>query len=60
MISVLTQFLANRSQCIVVDACRSNLVNVALGMPQGSVLGQMVTLVAVVPSPLGRVLLQNL
>ena len=38
MLSVLTQFLSNRSQDVVVDGCRSNLVNVLSGVPQGSVL----------------------
>ena len=36
--SVLTQFLCNRSQYVVVDGCRSKLVNVVTGVPQGSVL----------------------
>ena len=39
MLSVLTQFLSNRSQNVVVDGCRSKLVNVVSGVPQGSVLG---------------------
>ena len=38
VLSVLTQFLSNRSQYVVVDSCRK-LVNVVLGVPQGSVLG---------------------
>ena len=38
MLSVLTQFLSNLSQYVVVDICRSKLVNVVSGMPQGSVL----------------------
>ena len=38
MLSVLTQFLSNRSQYVVVDGCRSKLVNVVSGVPQGSVL----------------------
>ena len=37
--SILTQFLSNRSQQVVVDGCRSKLVNVVSGVPQGSVLG---------------------
>ena len=40
MQSVLTQFLSNRSQYVVVDGCRSKLVNVVSGVPQGCVLGQ--------------------
>ena len=39
MLSVLTKFLSNRSQYVVVDGCRSKLVNVLSGVPQGSVLG---------------------
>ena len=41
MLFVLTQFLSNRSQYVLVDGCRSKLVNVASGVPQGSVLGQL-------------------
>ena len=40
VLSVLTQFLSNRSQYVVVDGFRSKLVNVVSGVPQGSVLGQ--------------------
>ena len=39
VLSVLTQFLSNRSQYVLVDGCRSKLVNVVSGVPQGSVLG---------------------
>ena len=39
VLSVLTQFLSNRSQYVMVDRCRSKLVNVVSGVPQGSVLG---------------------
>ena len=39
MLSVLTQFLSNRSQYVMVDGCLSKLVNVVSGMLQGSVLG---------------------
>ena len=39
VLSVLTQFLSNRSQFVLVDGCRSKLVNVVSGVPQGSVLG---------------------
>ena len=39
VLSVLTQFLSNRSQYVVVDGCRSKLINMLSGMPQGSVLG---------------------
>ena len=39
VLSMLTQFLSNRSQQVMVDGCRSKLVNVVSGVPQGSVLG---------------------
>ena len=44
VLSVLTQFLSNRSQYVLVDGCRSKLVNVVSGVPQGSVLGQLLFL----------------
>ena len=44
MLSVLTQFLCNRSQYVVVDGCRSKLVNVVSGVSQGSVLGPLLFL----------------
>ena len=37
MLSILTQFLSNRSQHVMVDGCRSKLVNAMSGVPQGSV-----------------------
>ena len=36
-LSILTQFQSNRSQCVMVDGCRSKLVHVVSGVPQGSV-----------------------
>ena len=39
VLSVLTQYLSNRSQYVVVDGRRSKLVNMVSGVPQGSVLG---------------------
>ena len=39
VLSILTQFLSNRPQQVMVDGCRSKLVNVVSGVPQGSVLG---------------------
>ena len=39
VLSVLTQFLSNRSQYVMVDGCHSKLVNVVSGVPQGRVLG---------------------
>ena len=44
VLSVLSQFLSNRSQHVMVDGCWSNLVNVVLGVPQGSVLGPLLFL----------------
>ena len=38
VLCILTQFLSNRSQHVMVDGCRSKLVNVVSGVPQGSVL----------------------
>ena len=38
VLSILTQFLSNRSQHVMVDGCRSKLVNVVSGVPQGCVL----------------------
>ena len=35
VLSVLTHFLSNRSQYVVVDGCRSKLFNVVSGVPQG-------------------------
>ena len=39
VLSISTQFLSNISQHVMVDGCRSKLVNVVSGVPQGSVLG---------------------
>ena len=38
VLSILTQFLSNRSQQVKVDGCRSKLVNIVSGVPQDSVL----------------------
>ena len=43
-LSVLTQLLSNRSQYVLVDGCRSKLVNVVSGVQQGSVLGPLLFL----------------
>ena len=44
MLSILTQFLSDRSQHVMVDSCRSKLVNVVSGVLQGSVLGPLLFL----------------
>ena len=44
VMSVLTQFLSNRSQYVLVDGCRSILVNVVSGVRQGSVFGPLLFL----------------
>ena len=38
VLSILTQFLSNSSQHVMVDGCWRKLVNVVSGVPQGSVL----------------------
>ena len=44
VLSILTQFLSNRSHHVMVDGCRSKLVNIVSGIPQGSVLGPLLFL----------------
>ena len=44
VLSILTQFLSNRSQHVMVNRCRSKLVNVVSGVLQGSVLGRLLFL----------------
>ena len=39
VLSLLTLFLLNLTQHVMVDGCRRKLVNVVSGVPQGSVLG---------------------
>ena len=39
VLSILIQFLSNRSQHVMVDGCQSKLVNAVSGVLQGSVLG---------------------
>ena len=43
-LSILTQFLSNQSQQVMVTGCQSKLVNVVSGVPQGSVLGPLLFL----------------
>ena len=45
VLSILSQFLSNRSQHVMVDGCRSKLVDVS-GVPQGSALGQLLFLLS--------------
>ena len=44
VLSILTQFLSNRSHHVMVDSCRSKLVNIVSGVPQGSILGPLLFL----------------
>ena len=44
VLSILTQFLSNRSQHVMVDGCRSKLINLVSGVPQESVLGPLLFL----------------
>ena len=44
VLSILTQFLSNRSQHVMVDGCWSKLVNVVSGVPRRSVLGPLLFL----------------
>ena len=44
MLSILTQFLSDQSQHVMVDGCWSKLVNVMSGVLQGSVLGPLLFL----------------
>ena len=44
VLSILTQFLSNRSQHVMVDGCRSKLVDVVLGVPQDTGLGPLLFL----------------
>ena len=44
VLSILTQFLSNRSQHVMVDGCQTKLVEVVSVVPQGSVLGSLLFL----------------
>ena len=44
VLSILTEFLSNQSQQVMVDGCRSKLVNAVSVVPQGSVLGPLLFL----------------
>ena len=41
---ILTEFLSNRLQHVVVNGCRSKLINIVSGVPKGSVLGPLLFL----------------
>ena len=45
MLSILTQFLSDLPQHVMVDGCRSKLVNVVSGVPQGIILVTLLFLV---------------
>ena len=42
--SILTKFLSDRSQHVMVDGCRSKLIKVVSVVPQGSVVGPLLFL----------------
>ena len=44
VLSTFTHFLSNQSQHVMLDDCRSKLVNVVSGVPQDSVLGMLLFL----------------
>ena len=44
VLSILTQFLSSLSQHVMVDGCRSKLVNIVSAVPHGSVLGPLLFL----------------
>ena len=44
MLSILTQFLSNRSHHVMVDGCRSKLVYIVSEVTQGNVLGPLLFL----------------
>ena len=46
LLPILTQFLSNRSQHVMVDGCRSKLVNIVSGVTEGSVFGQLIFLLS--------------
>ena len=44
MLTILIKFLSGRSQHVMVDGCRSKLVNAVSGVSQGGVFGLVIVL----------------
>ena len=44
VLSILTLFLSNQSQHVMVDGCQSKLFDVVSGVPEGSILGPLLFL----------------
>ena len=44
VLSILTQFPSNRLQHVMVYGCRSKVMNIVSGVPQGSILGPLLLL----------------
>ena len=44
-LSILSEFLSNRTQRVALDGCLSNTVDVVSGVPQGSVLGPLLFII---------------
>ena len=49
VLSILTQFLSDRTQNVMVDGCRNKLVNVVSRVPHGSVLGPLLLILYTSP-----------
>ena len=42
VLSIMTQFLSNRSHHVMVDGCRGKLVKIVPGVPQGQCFGPVI------------------